>query len=135
MPISKHKKLVNRLKKSGKLSVYTKSGTAIPLNVVGRKSLQKKKLYPKKKESLCAWLNKKHSSKRRRHKKKTRLRGGGDANQNENQNQNQDQQKNVSTSPEKKKKLKISEDNMLSKLERKIVDKLNSMGLDTRSLN
>jgi hypothetical protein len=137
---SNHKKLVKRLRKSGKLSVYTKQGQSIPLNISGRKLNRKLHVKPENKQSLCGWLKKRHSkkrsNKRRNRNKRTRLSGGADSTNKPNNSANNSQNKNKSSSNAiSEVKFKVDEDKMLSNLEKKIVEKLNSIGLNTNTLN
>lgn len=136
---SNHKKLLKRLRKSGKLSVYTKGGTKIPLNVVGRRSMNKLHVKPEKKQSLCGWLNKRHSkkrsNKRRNRRKRTKLNGGANLNKTVNSNNNAENKNKVSSNVTTDLKFKVDEAKMLSNLEKKIVERLNSIGVNVSSLN
>ena len=136
---SNHRKLVKRLRRSGRLSVYTKGGKEIPLNIIGRRSMNKLHVKPENKQSLCGWLNKRHSkkrsNKRRKRRKRTKLNGGANSNSKP-EHAVDAQSKNKSTSNATTDvKFKVNESKMLSNLEKKIVEKLNSIGLNTSSLN
>ena len=66
---SQHKRLLSKLRNKGKLSVYTKGGIDVPLNISCPKS-KKRKIKVEGSESLCSWLRKRHPTINRHNRSK-----------------------------------------------------------------
>ena len=104
---SQHKRLLSNLRNKGKLSVYTKGGIDVPLNLSCPKS-KKRKIKVEGSESLCSWLRKRHPTIKSHNRSKVNKKVGGSK--------------------------KVQKKSILSDLEREIVSKLESNGVDTSKI-
>lgn len=106
---SQHKRLISNLRNKGKLSLYTKNGVQVPLNIsCPKKKKRIIKVNSKDKEPLCSWLRKRHPTRKRRYRSKRNKKVGGSK--------------------------KIQKKSILSELEKQIVKKLERFGIDTNKI-
>ena len=114
---SNHLRLLKKLDKYGKLEVYTKVGRSVPLNISCNEVLDRRRrkvrVNGSKKQSLCGWLKTRHRNKKRGRKVGSKKIKGG--------SQQQAKDKDVG--------------NSLGALERLIVDRLESVGVNTNAKN